>query len=232
MMKIGFANKLQAWAAMTMAVTLVLTLTSCQNQKKASASVGGTGAAAYPDSVPQAAPLAAVPEPAPAEKIAPAPQFKPFSLKEGEELVSYKAAPGDTLGKIATRFNTSVSRIKSANGLSSDNIYAGKSYKIPTRQGSATQAPDEAAGYVSQPPGPPKPEPASSRYGGLDEENADRLSPPAYNPPTLSTNNTYIPPAPQDTSTTTREYGPPPVTVPTSGGGSAFPQPSFGPGSF
>lgn len=44
---------------------------------------------------------------------------------------SYSIKSGDTLGSIARRHGTTVSRLKAANGLSSDLIRAGKTLKIP-----------------------------------------------------------------------------------------------------
>lgn len=44
---------------------------------------------------------------------------------------SYTIKSGDTLGAIARRNNTTVAKIKAANGMSSDFIRAGKTLKIP-----------------------------------------------------------------------------------------------------
>jgi murein endopeptidase len=49
--------------------------------------------------------------------------------------VHHKVKRGDTLIKMARRYGTSVSTIKRANGLRSNTIYAGRSYKIPRRGG-------------------------------------------------------------------------------------------------
>lgn len=47
-----------------------------------------------------------------------------------QEDVTYKVKSGDYLGKIAAKFNTSVSNIKALNGLRNDNIYPGQVLKI------------------------------------------------------------------------------------------------------
>ncbi len=44
---------------------------------------------------------------------------------------SYTIKSGDNLGSIARRNGTTVAKLKAANGLSSDNIRAGKTLKIP-----------------------------------------------------------------------------------------------------
>jgi penicillin-insensitive murein endopeptidase len=49
--------------------------------------------------------------------------------------VEYKAKKGDTLSRIAKKYKTSVKALKKANGLRSDRIYKGRSYKVPRRGG-------------------------------------------------------------------------------------------------
>ena len=44
---------------------------------------------------------------------------------------SYTIKKGDTLGAIAAKHGTTVSKLKAANGMSSDFIREGKSLKIP-----------------------------------------------------------------------------------------------------
>lgn len=57
--------------------------------------------------------------PAPVRKVT-----KPTSF-------NYTIKSGDTLGGIARRYNTTVAKLKAANGLKSDLIRAGKTLKIP-----------------------------------------------------------------------------------------------------
>lgn len=49
--------------------------------------------------------------------------------------VEYKARKGDTLSRIAKKYKTTVKTLKKANGLRSDRIYKGRTYKIPRRGG-------------------------------------------------------------------------------------------------
>ena len=48
-----------------------------------------------------------------------------------EAASNYKVKPGDTLGAIAGRFNTSVTNLRARNALYSDNLNAGQVLKIP-----------------------------------------------------------------------------------------------------
>ena len=49
--------------------------------------------------------------------------------------VKHKARSGDTLGRIARQYGTSVTALKKANQLRSSRIYRGRTYKIPRRGG-------------------------------------------------------------------------------------------------
>lgn len=83
------------------------------------------------------------PEPV-AEPAAIAPE--PFEIREGEKLVKYRIQKGDSLEKIGKAFGTTPSRIRSANGMTSDMIYYGRSLKVPTtKEVVAAQAPAPAA---------------------------------------------------------------------------------------
>jgi L,D-transpeptidase ErfK/SrfK len=57
-----------------------------------------------------------------------------FSGIVTERSFLYEIKPGDTLAKIATRFNTTVELLKRSNGLASDTIYPGRSLKITTER--------------------------------------------------------------------------------------------------
>ena len=63
--------------------------------------------------------------------------------KTPANFIRYRARPGDTLGKIARRFNTTVPALKSANGLRTSKIRENRDYRIPV------------AGKKGQPPSPP-----------------------------------------------------------------------------
>lgn len=56
----------------------------------------------------------------------------PFEARNDETLVSYLIQPGDNLSNIAKKHGTTVARIMSANGMTSDTIYAGKTLQIPS----------------------------------------------------------------------------------------------------
>lgn len=56
-------------------------------------------------------------------------------IKPPTYYIRYKCRRGDTLGRIARRFGTSVRALKRANRLRSSRIYAGRKYKIPRRGG-------------------------------------------------------------------------------------------------
>lgn len=53
-----------------------------------------------------------------------------FSNIKTKDSISYKIKPGDTLARIASRFNTTVELLKRANGLKSDLILPGKYLKV------------------------------------------------------------------------------------------------------
>jgi penicillin-insensitive murein endopeptidase len=55
--------------------------------------------------------------------------------------VAHLVRPGQTLGQIAARYGTSVRAIMQANGLSSTQIRAGRSYRIPVRTPAPSQEP-------------------------------------------------------------------------------------------
>ncbi|MGB5982615.1 MAG: LysM peptidoglycan-binding domain-containing protein [Nonlabens sp.] len=56
-------------------------------------------------------------------------------IKSTVRFKNYKIQSGDYLGKIASKFGTSVSKIRELNNLKSDNISAGKTIKVPVKQG-------------------------------------------------------------------------------------------------
>ncbi len=56
----------------------------------------------------------------------------PFSLREGEQLIPHQVQSGENLSSIASKYNTSVARIQSANGMTDTKIFAGKTIQVPT----------------------------------------------------------------------------------------------------
>ena len=94
---------------------------------------GGTTYTAPPPQVPAPDPYAFAPEPAPT----PAPTRTTSSSSSSKKPSSssshtrYTVKSGDTLYSLARKNGTTVAKIKSANGLSSDLIRIGQSLKIP-----------------------------------------------------------------------------------------------------
>ena len=75
-----------------------------------------------------------VTEPTPVEDVS-APMAEPTPDQDQEPTattVTYRVTSGDSLSVIAKRYGTTVSAIKEANGLTTDNIYIGQSLRIPT----------------------------------------------------------------------------------------------------
>lgn len=62
----------------------------------------------------------------------PAPAPAPFSLREGEQLVPHQIQSGENLSSIAAKYNSSISRIQAANGMTDTKIFAGKTLQVPT----------------------------------------------------------------------------------------------------
>src|SRR5690606_199584 len=71
---------------------------------------------------------------------------------------SYHVRSGDTLGKIAQRFGTTVSRLQAWNGLSGTVINVGQSLRVPSTGSSASSSGTRAASTARQAP------PSSGRY--------------------------------------------------------------------
>ncbi len=117
-----------------------------------SANLGGT--AGPVPSVPSASNAAVAATNSGASPSAPA----PFSLREGEQLVNHQIQPGESLSSIAAKYNSSVSRIQSANGISGTKIIAGKTLQVPT-----SAPPMNLAGGASAPMAP-TPAPSASPY--------------------------------------------------------------------
>lgn len=76
---------------------------------------------------------------------------EPFTLKAGEQLVPHTVVKGDSLWELAQKYNTRVSRIKSANNLQSDMIVEGRTLKIPTTAAAAPAATAPAPAAATTP---------------------------------------------------------------------------------
>lgn len=68
----------------------------------------------------------------------------------GQSSSQYTVVRGDTLYSIASRYNTSVSQLKSSNGLSSDTIYPGQRLQVPgSTTGSSTPSTSPSTGATT-----------------------------------------------------------------------------------
>lgn len=144
-----------------------------------------TGSSAYGDSGAPASATNPVAGPSTGYPGTSAPQAPavpaPFQLREGEQLVVHQITSGESLSSIASKYNTSISRIQSANGMTDTKIFAGKTLKVPTAAmvpdlamnqsgGSAPSYQGQSAQGVSAPmvpQGQPAPvNPAATSYSG------------------------------------------------------------------
>lgn len=207
-----------------------------KNKDVAAVTEAAPPAAAYPetpgyaDSVPAMTPTAPAP---PSSSISaatnnvPAPQA--FELREGEQLINYQIQRGDSLEKIALKYNTSYRRIMAANGMTSDRIIAGKSLQVPT-----SAPPSNLAMNANS--AAPAPAPTTSLYGNTAAPSPGAISAPPVAPaaptapagsgapyPSVTAPPINIPSGPASTSYP-RVPSPQTPTQP----GSAFPTPSFG----
>ncbi len=111
----------------------------------------------------------------------PSSQPAPFTLREGEQLIPHAIVSGDSLSSLAGKYNSSISRIQAANGMTDTKIYAGKILQIPT---SAAPAPLAMNGRT---PAPAATNSAPS-YPGAPSTGATGAYPPITpTPPTVPT---------------------------------------------
>lgn len=197
--------------ALTSGVVLAFGSVSCvgnKNKDVAETPLADPPAAAYPDS-PSSYPDSsgtASPSSTPHDYAAAdsatngssaAPSAPVFELRAGEQLITHPIVKGDTLGGIATQYNSSQSRIMAANGMTDTKIYAGKTLQVPTSAPPADLAMNGAgAGAATSSSGAyPSPAPASpySRAGSspYSAPGASPYSPPAAAPATVSAPPTY-----------------------------------------
>lgn len=142
-------------------------LTGCfGNKNQDVATAPAPPPAAYPDTsaanglAGSSAPAASVSYPfVPAAPSAPAAPGvpAPFSLREGEQLVQHQIQSGENLSSIAAKYNSSISRIQAANGMTDTKIFAGKSLQVPTSAPPVNLAQNQTGAY----PGTISPAPAA-----------------------------------------------------------------------
>lgn len=90
----------------------------------------------------------------------------PFALREGEQLVPHQIQSGENLSSIAAKYNSSISRIQAANGMTDTKIFAGKTLQVPTSAPPVNLAQNQAGGYPASAPAPAAVSPAYSGGGG------------------------------------------------------------------
>lgn len=192
---------------------------------------------------------------APASPAPAAPSRPAFELRTGEQLVDHQIQSGESLSVIATKYNTSISRIQAANGMSGTKIFAGKTIQVPTsappslamsstpsaptgnaysspggRYGSVASSP---APYSTSPTAPAAPAPSTSAPGAYPSVTAPPVPPaPSTSPsyPSVSAPTAPVPPVPVPPTPSSTSY--PPVTAPTPPAAPpTFPTPSFGGGN-
>lgn len=94
--------------------------------------------------------------PIPVIPVPPPPPVTPVTPTNTSGLVNYQVRPGDTLYAIATRFGMSVDALKSANGLTSNNLSVGQILQVKSSGGS-TPAPPPPTPTPVQPVQPIQP---------------------------------------------------------------------------
>jgi LysM repeat protein len=247
-MKVGIVSLIGKFCVL--ALVPVLCGTGCNSNNQASASLPPSSPAAYPSNL-QAAPTIddSLFAAGASEEVPPAPKFKPFVLREGETLASYKVQKGDTLSKMAKMYGTSVGRIQSANGLDGSKILAGKYYKVPTRKTEAEIAAltepriSTGSNLVSKPEPPTPPSSLGGTRTTIPAPPTSRTYTPGasrtFSPPPATNRPTFEPRSfdysgPKISSPSRSESS---ITISTEdeedsgGSGRAFPTPTFGSGT-
>jgi len=110
----------------------------------------------------------------PEEKPAPSPEKEAATPSGKEDQTRYTVKSGDTLSQIARRFETTVSKIKTANKLSGDVIYVGQKLTVrkTDQSGEATSGPEQ----VTVKPNKPKPETKPQTTRTITVKPGDSLS--------------------------------------------------------
>lgn len=206
-------------------------------------------AAAYPDSssiyggqsgaAPSAAPSMAASTATAAATNTQTPAPEPFALREGEQLISHQIQSGESLSSIAKKYNSSIGRIKAANGMTNDKIVAGKTIQVPTSAAPTNLAMNSLA-QVAPTPGHsapaytiPQVTPATpGGYPSTISPPTAPISPIASNspypsggivaPPVPSGSPIQVPSSPASTSYPRVDASPAPVQP-----GGSYPVPSF-----
>ncbi|MBR1870278.1 MAG: LysM peptidoglycan-binding domain-containing protein [Kiritimatiellae bacterium] len=111
--------------------------------------------------LPNVAALPPAPPPAPKTVVASEAKQQPAAAPAADGTTDYVIKKGDSLSVIAHKFGVKVADIKSANGLTSDNIREGRHLRIPAK-GAVVQPPAPKPvpqlPVIDLPPAPPQPE--------------------------------------------------------------------------
>lgn len=214
------------------ALIAALSLTSCltsKNKDVAETEVApppatypeSNGAVAY-GAPPSAPPTGAAPSPYGAGSTPPAPASAPapFALRNGEQLVDHTIQPGESLSSIAGKYQSSINRIQSANGMTDTKIFAGKTIKVPTMGGAAALTGPSNPGTPPSGGGYGSPAPTQAGYGS--QVNAGTGYSAVSAPPVVPSSNPYGAPSIPSSNPAATSYS--------RGSSSGFPTPSYGGG--
>lgn len=149
----------------------------------------------------------------------PAPSAPVFELRSGEQLITHSIVKGDTLGGIASHYNSSQSRIMAANGMTNTKIYAGKTLQVPTSAPPAELAMNGAGAGAAAPRTGAAPYPAPAAASPYSRAGSSPYSAPGASP--------YSPPAPVAPVTPPTSYGSGSYGSSTTGG--TYPSPTSAP---
>lgn len=153
-----------------MAVLTMACSSRDKNYDSGSAYPSGTTAIEGGNAMPAAA-AAAVP----AVPAVPAEPLPPLTPAEIGPTINYTVKTGDSLWLIAKNHQSSIGRLKRINQLTGDNIRAGQTLKIPSKEGAAIKSAPAAVPAAKAAPAPATPAPAA---GGFRRPSA-AATPPA-----------------------------------------------------
>jgi len=109
----------------------------------------------------------------------------PFTLREGEQLVPHQIQSGENLSSIAAKYNSSITRIQAANGMTDTKIFAGKTLQVPTSAPPTHLA--QSSAVAPAPLGGSYPRSASAPVAPTYAAAASGSYPPTMAPPSLAT---------------------------------------------
>ncbi len=140
-----------------MAVLTLACSSKDKNYDSGTAYPSGTTATDGGNAMPAAAATAAGP-------TVPAEPLPPLTPEEIGPTINYTVKTGDSLWLIAKNHQSSIGRLKRINQLTGDNIRAGQTLKVPSKEGAAVKAPPAAVPAAKAAPTPTTPAPAASGF--------------------------------------------------------------------